>query len=158
MQQNAYWPALPLGKWSDTCETLHRWTQVVGKVRLALTPLVNHWWNVTLYVNSRGLTTSPIPCGNRTFEIALDFLDHHLIIATSDGLRERLALREMSVANFYAEVMSRLERLGIKVHIWTMPNEIPDAIPFDQEERRRLPAASRPMSPSGSWQRPTRTR
>src|SRR5271165_3773668 len=110
-------PALPLDSWKDTLATLHMWTQVVGKVRLKLCPLVNHWWNVTLYVTARGLTTSPIPCGNRTFEIVLDFLDHHLIIETSDGLRERLALRPMSVANFYAEVMSRLERLGIEVHI-----------------------------------------
>ena len=133
MQQNTFWPALPLGEWSDTCETLHRWTQVVGKVRMALTPLVNHWWNVTLYVTSRGLTTSPIPYGGRTFEIAFDFLDHQLSIETSDGAREQLALRPMSVAAFHAEVMSRLERLGIKVHIWTMPNEIPDAVPFDQD-------------------------
>jgi hypothetical protein len=133
MAQNPSWPPLPLGEWGDTCETLHRWTQLVGKVRLALTPLVNHWWNVTLYVTSRGLTTSPIPCGNRTFEIAFDFLDHHLIIETSDGVRERLALRPMPVASFYAEFISRLQCLGIEVHIWTMPSEIPDAIPLDQD-------------------------
>jgi Family of unknown function (DUF5996) len=133
MQQNLSWPALPLDEWSDTCETLYRWTQVVGKVRMALTPLVNHWWNVTLYVTSRGLTTSPVPCGSRTFEIAFDFLDHQVIIETSDGARESIALRSMSVAAFHAEVMSRLERLGIEVHIWAMPNEIPDAVPFDQD-------------------------
>ena len=98
MEQNTSWPALPLGEWSDTCETLYRWTQVVGKVRMALTPLVNHWWNVTLYVTSRGLTTSPIPYGGCTFEIAFDFLDHQLTIETSDGAREQLALRPMSVA------------------------------------------------------------
>lgn len=133
MEQNTSWPALPLSEWSDTCETLYRWTQVVGKVRMVLTPLVNHWWNVTLYVTSRGLTTSPVPCGGRAFEIAFDFLDHQLIIETSDGARESIALRPMSVAAFYADVMSRLERLGIKVHIWAMPNEIPDAVPFDQD-------------------------
>lgn len=102
-------------------------------MRMVLTPLVNHWWNVTLYVTSRGLTTSPVPCGGRAFEIAFDFLDHQLIIETSDGARESIALRPMSVAAFYADVMSRLERLGIKVHIWAMPNEIPDAVPFDQD-------------------------
>jgi hypothetical protein len=133
MSTNSPWPDLPLSQWSETCETLHRWTQVVGKVRMALTPLVNHWWNVTLYVTSRGLTTSPVPCGSRTFEIAFDFLDHQMIIETSDGARESIALRPMSVAAFYADVMSRLERLGINVHIWTMPNEIPDAVPFDQD-------------------------
>src|ERR1700704_257185 len=104
MEQNASWPALQLSEWSDTCETLHRWTQVVGKVRMALAPLVNHWWNVTLYVTSRGLTTSPIAYCSRSFEIVFDFLDHQLIIETSDGAREQLALRPMSVAAFHAEV------------------------------------------------------
>src|SRR4030081_1976930 len=113
MSGTSSWPDLPLSAWSETCETLHRWTQVVGKVRMALTPLVNHWWNVTLYVTSRGLTTSPIPYGNRTFEIVFDFIDHLLIIETSDGAREQFALQPMSVAAFHAEVMSRLERLAI---------------------------------------------
>src|SRR5262245_25485636 len=98
------WPALPLADWRDTCETLHRWTQVVGKVRMARTALVNHWWNVTLYVTSRGLTTSPIPHASRTFEIAFDFLGHRLLVDTSDGAREEIQLRPMSVAEFYAEV------------------------------------------------------
>jgi hypothetical protein len=133
MSVNASWPDLPLSEWSDTCETLHRWTQVVGKVRMALAPLVNHWWNVTLYVTSRGLTTSPIAFGGRTFEIVFDFADHRLLIEASDGAIERIDLVAMSVANFYAEVMARLRRLGIEVHIWTMPNEIENAVPFEQD-------------------------
>ena len=133
MSSSSPWPALPLSEWSDTCETLLRWTQVVGKVRMALTPLVNHWWNVTLYVTSRGLTTSPIPNGTRTFEIDFDFIDHQLRIDTSDGASERIALQPMSVADFYAEVMARLKRLGIDGHIWTMPSEIEGAVPFEQD-------------------------
>ena len=133
MSSNSPWPALPLSEWSDTCETLHRWTQVVGKVRMVLTPLVNHWWNVTLYVTSRGLTTSPIPDGDRTFEIQFDFVDHQLRIDTSDGASERIALQPMSVADFYAEVMARLKRHGFDVHIWTMPSEIEGALPFEQD-------------------------
>src|SRR6516225_1872674 len=133
MASNPSWPHLPLSTWSDTCETLHRWTQVVGKVRMVLTPLVNHWWNVTLYVTSRGLTTSPIPADGRTFELLFDFHNHQLIFETSDGAAERLSLAPMSVARFYFEVMACLERLGIKVHIWTMPSEIEHAVPFDQD-------------------------
>jgi len=133
MSTSSPWPNLPLSEWSDTCETLHRWTQIVGKVRMALTPLVNHWWNVTLYVTSRGLTTSPIAHGTRTFEIAFDFVDHRLSIETSDGMVEHLDLVAMSVADFYAELMARLRRLGIEVHIWTMPSEIANAVPFEQD-------------------------
>jgi hypothetical protein len=133
MSTSSPWPNLPLSAWSDTCETLHRWTQIVGKVRMALTPLVNHWWNVTLYVTSRGLTTSPIPHGVRTFEIAFDFVDHRLSIETSDGMAEHLDLAAMSVADFYAELMARLRRLGIEVHIWTMPSEIANTVPFEQD-------------------------
>src|SRR5215813_3838234 len=133
MASNPSWPDLPLSAWSDTCETLHRWTQIVGKVRLVLTPLVNHWWNVTLYVTSRGLTTSPIPADARTFELLFDFHNHQLIFETSDGATERLALAPMSVAQFYSEVMYRLGHLGIKIRIWTMPSEIDQAVPFDQD-------------------------
>src|SRR5215468_91440 len=133
MVANPSWPDLPLSAWSPTCETLHRWTQVVGKIRMVLTPLVNHWWNVTLYVTSRGLTTSPIAANARTFELVFDFHDHQLIFETSDGGAERLALVPMSVAQFYSEVMTRLERLGIKIHIWTMPSEIEHAVRFDQD-------------------------
>jgi len=133
MSPDSPWPALPFGAWRQTCQTLHLWTQVVGKVRLALTPLVNHWWNVTYHLTSRGITTRPIPYRGRTFSIDFDFIDHCLAIATSDGAVERLALAPMSVADFYGQVMTRLQALGIEVHIWTMPSEIEDAVPFDQD-------------------------
>ncbi len=133
MNDPSPWPDLPLSAWSETCDTLHRWTQIAGKVRLKLTPLVNHWWNVTLYVTSRGLTTSPIPHGTRTFDIVFDFVDHRLLIETNDGGTETLPLRPMSVAEFYSEFMSRLRRLGIDVHIWTTPSEIENAVPFEQD-------------------------
>ncbi|MFL4981058.1 MAG: DUF5996 family protein [Xanthobacteraceae bacterium] len=127
------WPDLPLAAWSETCETLHRWTQIVGKVRMASTPLVNHWWNVTFYVTARGLTTSAVPHGARTFEVTFDFIEHRLRIETSDGSSESIALVPMSVADFHAEVMGRLRRLDIDVHIWTMPSEIENAVPFDED-------------------------
>ena len=127
------WPDLPLAAWSETCETLHRWTQIVGKVRMASTPLVNHWWNVTFYVTARGLTTLAVPHGARTFEVTFDFLEHRLRIETSDGSSESIALVPMSVADFHAEVTGRLRRLDIDVHIWTMPSEIENAVPFDED-------------------------
>ncbi|MFL5038788.1 MAG: DUF5996 family protein [Xanthobacteraceae bacterium] len=127
------WPDLPLAAWSETCETLHRWTQIVGKVRMASTPLVNHWWNVTFYVTARGLTTSAVPHGARTFEVTFDFIEHRLRIETSDGSSESIALVPMSVADFHAEVMGRLRRLDIDVHVWTMPSEIENAVPFDED-------------------------
>jgi hypothetical protein len=127
------WPELPLSEWADTCATLQLWTQVVGKIRLAHAPLVNHWWQVPLYVTSRGLTTSPIPYGSRSFEIDFDFIDHRLVIQCSDGATETIALSPRSVADFYAEVMGRLRGLGLETHIWSMPVEIPDAIPFEQD-------------------------
>ena len=133
MTANSHWPALPLSDWSDTLDTLHLWTQIVGKLRLALTPMVNHWWNVTLYVTARGLSTSAMPHGNRTVEIHFDFVEHRLRIETSDGAIEELALRPMPVADFYAEIMARLAKLGMKTHIWTMPGEIEGAIPFEQD-------------------------
>ena len=133
MTANSPWPPLPLSEWADTCDTLHLWTQVVGKVRRSLTPLVNHWWNVPLYVTSRGLSTSPIPYGVRTFEIFFDFIDHQLRIEASDGATEQMALRPMAVADFYTEVMARLGKIGIQPHIWTMPSEIVNAIPFEQD-------------------------
>jgi hypothetical protein len=127
------WPALPLAEWNDTRATLHMWTQIVGKVRLALSPPVNHWWEVPLYVSSRGLTTSPIPYGADIFEIEFDFLAHQLQIHTSRGQSSSLALEPRSVANFYSEFMAALESLGIRVKIWPMPVEIPDPIRFDQD-------------------------
>ena len=127
------WPDLPLSAWSDACETLHRWTQIVGKVRLKTTPRVNHWWNVTLHLNSRGLVASANPYADGTFDVAFDFIDHQLRIATSDGRMESFALAPMSVADFYGEFMHRLRRLDIGVRIWTMPSEIENAVPFDRD-------------------------
>jgi Family of unknown function (DUF5996) len=127
------WPELNWPDWQQTAETLHRWTQIVGKVRMKLAPVANHWWQVTLYVTSRGLTTSPIPYGAMTFEVAFDFIDHAVVIETSAGACERIALGPFSVAAFYSEFIERLHRLGIDVHIWTTPCEIPDAIPFQDD-------------------------
>jgi uncharacterized protein DUF5996 len=128
------WPSLPLESWQDTYATLHMWTQIVGKIRLARTPWMNHSWHVTLYVTARGLTTSPIPDGNRTFQIDFDFVEHRLVVLTSDGGTRTLALRPRSVADLYRELFAALGALGIDVHIHTTPNEVADAIPFDQDE------------------------
>src|SRR4026207_1569489 len=106
------WPALPLEEWKGTLATLHMWTQIVGKIRLEQTPLVNHWWNVPLYVSARGLNTSAMPPGNRIFEIEFDFIDHILRIECSDGAIKKLALRPQSVADFYREVMAAMHELG----------------------------------------------
>ena len=130
------WPRLPAADaWADTLATVHRWTQVVGKVRLARTPLVNHWWNVPLYVSARGLTTSAIPAGQRRFEIAFDFVDHRLDVTASDGRQRELALAPMSVAAFYGWVMDALAALDVGTEIWPMPVEIPgDVRPFPDDE------------------------
>jgi Family of unknown function (DUF5996) len=127
------WPALPLEAWEPTRTTLHMWTQVVGKVRLALSPYMNHWWHVPLCVTARGLTTSPIPYEGETFEIVFDFIEHNLLIQKNDGTAKTLRLAPRSVAEFYAEVMAALRSMGIAVKIWTMPVEIPNPIPFDQD-------------------------
>jgi hypothetical protein len=127
------WPALPLAAWKDTCTTLHMWTQIVGKVRLALTPLVNHWWNVPLYVTARGLTTSRIAYGARAFELRFDFLAHELVLETSEGTVKTLALKPQTVADFYAQCMELLHGEGIEVQIWRMPVEVPNPIPFDED-------------------------
>lgn len=131
--QASAWPALAFEEWKDTCVTLQLWTQVVGKVRLKLAPMVNHWWQVTLYVTASGLTTSAMPYGDRFVQIDFDFLAHRLLLRTSDGGQEQFALAPCSVADFYAEVLQRLRALGIDVHIWTMPSEIEDAIPFERD-------------------------
>jgi len=130
---NDSWPELKYAEWKDTCATLHMWTQVVGKIRLKQTPLVNHWWNVPLYVSARGLTTSAMPYDDRIFEIEFDFIDHELLIKCSDGAEKRLALRPQSVAAFYAEVMSALRELGLVIEIWSMPVEIPNPIRFEAD-------------------------
>src|SRR5579885_2029605 len=128
------WPALDYPAGADTCATLQLWTQVVGKIRMALTPPVNHWWHVPLYVTARGLTTSAMPYDRRTLQIDFDFLDHRLIITASDGAIDELPLRPTPVASFYAEVMGRLNRLGLPVRIWTTPVEIANPIPFEQDQ------------------------
>lgn len=128
------WPALPLAAWQDTRDTLHMWMQIVGKVRLELTPKVNHWWNVTLHVTARGLTTSVIPYGDRVFEIEFDFLEHQLIIKTCDPATKVIPLAPRSVADFYQEFMSALRALKIDVTIWRMPVEVANPIPFDQDK------------------------
>ena len=127
------WPSLPLAEWRDTYATLHMWLQIVGKIRLALAPPINHWWQVPLYVTARGLTTSLIPCHGRPFQIDFDFIDHRLAIDTCDGGRDGFALAACAVADFYAELMGRLRGLGIEVRIWTTPVEIADPIPFEQD-------------------------
>ena len=133
MPNNNSWPELKFDEWKDTCATLHMWTQVVGKIRLRQTPLVNHWWNVPLYVSARGLTTSAMPYRERYFEIEFDFIDHKLRIECSDGATKSLALRPQSVADFYAEVMAALRDLGIEIKIWTMPVEVPNPIRFEND-------------------------
>jgi hypothetical protein len=127
------WPALAYADWQDTCGTLHLWTQVVGKVKLALSPLANHWWGVVLTVNARGLTTGPMPYGGRALQIDFDFCAHELILRTSDAREQRLKLRAMTVADFHADVMACLRALDVDVPIWTKPVEIEAAIPFDQD-------------------------
>jgi Family of unknown function (DUF5996) len=127
------WPDLALRRWKDTYATLHMWTQIAGKIRLALTPLINHWWNVPLYVNARGLTTAPIPYRNHPFELRFDFLDHQFVLDMCDGSRKLLPLRSMSVADFYRQVMRMLTSSGIQVKIWRMPVEISNPIPFDED-------------------------
>lgn len=125
------WPELPWSAWSDTANTLHMWTQIVGKTRLALTPLQNHWWNVPLYVTARGLTTSAMDYGDDVLDIEFDFLSHELHMRLGSGRNESLALKPRSVADFYQEYMQRLSALGISVKIWPMPVEVQNPIRFD---------------------------
>jgi hypothetical protein len=128
------WPALPQAAWSDTCATLQLWMQIVGKIRLELTPPINHTWNVTLYPTARGLTTSPMPHGSCMLQIDFDFIDHALVLETSDGARRSLTLHPMTVAEFYRQTMAALDELGTPVRIWRMPVEIANPIPFDTDE------------------------
>ena len=128
------WPALPLEAWSDTCATLHMWTQIAGKIRLARSPWVNHSWHVTLYVTTTGLTTSPIPYDTRTFQIDFDFIRHRLTVESSDGGLGSVPLKPQSVASFYRELMSEMGKLDLNVDIHKKPNEVMDAIRFDKDE------------------------
>jgi hypothetical protein len=130
----AAWPALPYDAWKDACETLHLWTQIVGKIRMVQTPWVNHSWHVTLYVTPCGLTTSAIPHGKRSFQMEFDLHDHMLVILVNDGSRRSIKLEPISVAAFYRKLMAALDELRLPVHITTIPNEIADAIPFDEDE------------------------
>lgn len=135
---DAPWPALPLAEWQDTYDTLHRWLQIVGKTRLARAPMVNHWWQVALYVTARGLTTSPIPHDARTFQVDIDFIDHTLTVRSSDGAVRTLALVPRSVAELYRRYVAMLDALGLAVHLWPVPVEIADdATPFLDDERHR---------------------
>jgi hypothetical protein len=131
------WPALPYSEWKETCATLHMWTQIVGKIRLALSPWTNHSWHVTLYLTARGLTTSPIPHGSDVFEIRFDFVDHTLRILKNDGSGRDLKLKPQSVAQFYERTMSILDELDLSIQINTTPNEIVDPIPFERDQVHR---------------------
>src|SRR2546423_1272763 len=127
----AEWPPLPLAAWRDTYATLHMWTQIVGKVCLALMPPANHFWNIAFHISARGLVTPALPAGTTALTIAFDLVDHQLVIDRSDGRRERIALQPRTVAEFYRLVMEALHRLDVDVRIWPMPVEVPDPIRFD---------------------------
>ena len=129
------WPELPLAEWKDTYDTLHMWTQIVGKIRLALTPLVNHWWNTALYVTPHGLTTSAMSYKGRLFQINFDFIAHLLLIEVDDGSMKTIPLRPHSVAEFYQETMAALGSLGMPLTIWTTPVEVPDRTPFERDHK-----------------------
>jgi hypothetical protein len=133
MNPSDVWPALPQAEWSETCATLQLWMQIVGKIRLALTPAVNQCWNVTLYPTSRGLTTLPMWHGTRSVQVDFDFIDHELVVESGEGGRWAFGLKPMSVAEFYRQVMGALDGLGVPVHIWPMPVEIANPIRFDQD-------------------------
>jgi hypothetical protein len=145
-------PALPFDTWKDTLATLHMWTQVVGKVRLKLCPLVNHFWNVAFYLTARGLTSSAMPYQRGaiwgTFEVQFDFIDHQLSVESSNGRRVEIALKAESVAEFYKTFMAALAELGVIVKIWTTPCEIPDPIPFEQDQ---IHAAYDPEAVNKFW-------
>jgi len=129
------WPALPQAAWSDSCATLQLWMQIVGKVRLALMPAINHTWNVTLYPTIRGVTTAPMPHGTRMLQIDFDFLEHALLLQTADGESRTIPLRPMTVAAFYQQVLEALDGLGTTVRIWHMPVEIAEPIPFERDQK-----------------------
>lgn len=134
MTTSSAWPQLPpVADWQETRDTLHLWTQIVGKVRLARTPLVSHWWNVPLTVTARGLSTGLIPTDAGGFQVDFDFIDHRLLVSTASGTRREMPLAPTSVADFYAELMTMLDGLGVSTTIWVMPVEIRGAIPFDQD-------------------------
>lgn len=142
------WPALPFEAWKDTCETLHLWMQIVGKIRLSQMTWINHSWHVTLYVTARGMTTMPMPYGRRTFQIDFDFIDHRLTILANDGAARTIALRPVSVATFYGELFAALRDMGLDIKIHKTPNELVDPIPFDQDQTH---AAYDPVYANRFW-------
>ena len=133
MDQSSIWPDLSITKWKDTCATVHMWTQVIGKIRTVQMPWINHSWHTTLYVTPRGLTTLAMPHGQRTFQIEFDFVDHQLVVTSSDGPSRVIKLEPMSVADFYGQVMSSLEKLNLPVQIHARPNEVDPAVPFERD-------------------------
>jgi len=146
---SAVWPPLPVATWQDTYQTLHLWTQIIGKIRLALAPKLNHWWHSTLYVTPRGLTTLSMPAGTRSLQITFDFLQQQLLIETSNGSTRSIALAPRSVAAFYQAVMDNLREIGIEVQIWTLPQEVANPIPFEQDEQH---ATYDPEAAQQFWQ------
>lgn len=128
------WPALPQSEWSSTCATLQLWMQIVGKIRLALMPPINHCWGVTLYPTVRGVTTSPMPYAHRTLQIDFDFVDHLLVLEISGGGRNTIPLQPMTAATFYRQVMAALDGLGAPVRIWPVPVEVADPFPFEKDD------------------------
>jgi hypothetical protein len=132
--RDAVWPALPLADWRDTYATLHMWTQIVGKTRLALAPMLNHWWQVTLYVTPRGLTTSAMPCGQRTVEVEFDFIAHMLMVRTSDGAVRGFPLDAYTVADFLSRYIAELRAVGVEARFTASPNEVEPAIPFAEDQ------------------------
>jgi hypothetical protein len=131
------WPSLPLEAWSETYKSLHLWTQIVGKIRLAQSPWINHSWHATLYVTARGLTTSPVPCGGRMFQIDFDFIDHRLVLQSTDGRAGGFPLEPRPVAAFYSLLTGEMRKLDLHVKIRKKPNEVAEAVPFDQDEALR---------------------
>lgn len=154
-ESNPIWPALQRAEWQATYPTLHMWAQVVGKTRLALAPMENHWWQVAFYVTARGLTTSPMPAGDLQIEVQFDFGSHQLLIQRSDGAERRLPLAPMSVADFFARYMSALHELGVDPRIYASPVEIETAIPFAQDREH---AAYHPQAAHHCWRILLRTR
>ena len=146
--QDGIWPALPQDAWRDTYATLHMWTQIVGKVCLALTPLSNHFWNIAFHVTARGLTTPSLPLGDRALTMTFDFVAHQLVLYCSDGRTETIGLEPRTVADFYRSVMDALRRMGIEVRVWTMPVEVPDPIRFETDTLHR---SYDPVSANAFW-------
>ena len=147
-RRDAIWPSLAYADWRDCCHTLHRMTQVIGKLRLALEPMMNHWWQVPLYGSVRGLTTSPMPLGTRLLEVEFDFVDHLLRIRATDCHDVTIALTARPLAGFYRDVMSALASVGVEVDLWCMPVEIPGAVPIDEDEGH---ASYDPVSANTFW-------